>query len=327
MMKTSNAKILSSIAMMLILSVSLGFAEDNSTVFDNSTSTFDNSTDNNITEEDVKVLDIPEGVSLRFLQLERQLTLTIERGDRVVAELQSLGVSDVSEFNLLLDQLEIIRDEAASYTNPANIPDVSNAAVLFVDLKKESISLIAEFRNLVHTLHENKIQRLKNAADSVNETGNYTVRIRNMIRSYNANKVKNALQNMGVDNETLVNEIGNGTLIKNQIKNRIKNTFESLNDSEGLKALVRIQQRITQNEVLISSINQTVRVNSAIRQNERLQERIEKIEEKVSSLRSSINSLRDKVNQGRGSNVTGNIVKMNNGKSDSKSNNGRGSEE
>lgn len=247
-------------------------------------------------EDDLRIMTNSRGVVVRFLQLERQINLKILRGERVVEYLLGLDAeTSVSEFNEILDQLQVLGEEASEYTNPEAIIDVSSIATTYVDLKRESIELVQEFRTALHSLlSEEQQDELELIIESLNETSiePFGQRVRNMIREYNYNRVRNALQNMNASDEGLVDEVSNGNLSKGQIIQRLRNRFNST--QEAVRA-IRLRQELTQDEVLSSAINEIASTNVSARRTQVLERVAQRLENRT-NLRSNASQVVERIN-------------------------------
>ena len=99
-----------------------------------------------VTEDEIEDMDLPAGVQLRILQLERQLLRKILRANVVIGFLQDKG-EDTSELEEIVAELELLKEDASV------IPDDGEEAVKkFVDIKKETKKLVKRFRRLVRDL-------------------------------------------------------------------------------------------------------------------------------------------------------------------------------
>lgn len=293
----------------LLLCLSVVFAQNetagnaNITVAPVSDETNDTSIEEAINENELKPMVSPEGVVYRFLQLERQIEIKILRGGIVIERIQFLNDSvSVEELQAILEELELVKEEVNEYTNESSVTNISEAIIAFVDLKRESLDLVKEFRNKVHEiLDQNEIQTLRTRIRSEvteNSVPGVTQRIKAKLNAFNAQRVRNALQNIGV-NESLIEQVRNGNITKSQVTAWIKNKYKNLNPSVKNQVKVEIRQRLTQNNISVNNAVSIAKVNATVRKVERLQNRIEKLENQTSNLSNAINNIKNRITSKR----------------------------
>lgn len=322
--------------MLVLLASSLAFADDvtnNTSVDLNETIGLNDTVNNTITEtsnvttseldEDLEIMTSHSGTIIRFLQLERQLDVKIERGNLIINRLEELGNYSVSDLQTIIDQLVIIKEEVSVYTSN-NFTDLTQASIDYVDLKNESVNLISEFRTLIRSMvDESLLGELNNLVSSVNETSfqGLGLRIQEMKREYNSNQVRNTLQNMGYTDEELVGQVLNGTLNQGQIMQRLRSVYENLTSDARREAAVNIRQSLSQGNIAVQSINDAVMNNSEQRQLNRLQERADKLADRLNNSLNNVERLQERI-QERISNISS--QRSENSASSGSNSNGRG---
>lgn len=295
--------------MLLLVSASAVFAENETTnetelfndsmplndseLFDNSTLINEDLINDSI--RDSEILSTNPGVILRFSQLYGQLSLRIEQADLVIAEINDSSIAE--QLSSIVEALESLKAEAGYYMDEAKEYDLRQAAIDFVYLKKKSIELVSEFREISHDYFQaGHINALKNKLRLVNESNGVSEKISRMMSAHNALKVRNVVGS--VDNET-INGIMNGSIAKNQINNVIRNMFQNLNESIRNEVIMQVKENLVRNNINASAKNNEALENAEnitqrIRQN--IQNRIDEYKERNpnSSISSSVR------NNGRG---------------------------
>jgi len=228
--------------------------ELNDTVLDNSTLLIDNSTlpDNSTT--DIEILSSNPGIVLRFSQLLRQINIRVEQANVIISQVNDSATAE--RLSLIVLSLESVGNEVNYYTDETKEYDLNQAAVDFVSLKKQSLDLVSEFKEISHNyFKESDIENLRNRIKSVNASDTLTHKISRMINAYNALKVKKMFSNL--DNET-VSGIMNGSIIKDEIKNIVRNKLENMNESEKIKAVLEIKENLVRNNINNSARNNEI---------------------------------------------------------------------
>jgi hypothetical protein len=236
------------VAIIMIACVPAALAVDNVTPM-----TIDNETPESIEEVngDLNSMSIPRGAVVRFMQLERQLDIKIQRAELLVSELVS---DNTSPLLAIISELGLIKDEVSEYTTEESLSGMSvpEISVVFIDLKSDSQELIKEFKTLMHELRsDEEIDELKEDIETINEAKDARLkqRINSKIKDYNAERVRAMLTEMGVENETMIDEVMTGKINKGLIMKRLRNAYSALGENRKVNAALKIVQKATQEKI------------------------------------------------------------------------------
>jgi hypothetical protein len=251
---------------------------------------------------DLDTITIPAGAVVRFLQLERQLGIKIERAEYIISQLDNASTADLET---IVGELTLIKEEVSQYTDESafegmTVPEIG---VLFIDLKNDSMTLIREFKNILHDIvGEQERERLREEVQVMNGSPEgLTAQIRNKLHEYNAERVRRMLQDMSIDNETIIQQVLNGTLNKGQIMNRIRTAYAGLESDKVLRARLKLVEESNKASILRRAAVEQARKNIEERKQARLTERIEKAEAKTNNVWGRVKEkLNQKVNENRG---------------------------
>lgn len=192
------------------------------------------------TQEEVEEMDISAGAELRILQLQRQLLIHILRANLVIDSLKELG-KDTTELEGIVAELGVLKEESAI------IPDNKEEAVQkFVDIKKEARDLIKQFRELVREMStESERANLRTKFSEIRENAELTAlneRIKEARKELHKNKVKNALDFMGVTDEELLAQIESGEIAVNELREKLKGHYASLSEDVKIKTKDKLRK-------------------------------------------------------------------------------------
>lgn len=214
---------------------------------------------------DITTMHIPTGAVLRFVQLERQLSLRILHGEKIIETVISIdNASGVTELEEILDELRIIKEEAHNYTDPANIINLTETAVKFVDLKNESIILVNEFRNVSHELlGDYNLTNLRAEIGKIdnNETKALQNRAKELVKAYNAAMVRNTFRVMNIEAENIANAVMNDNLTRTEIKEQVMNSYKNIGQAVKANTLLKVREQLTQKGVNDTALLERVRTN------------------------------------------------------------------
>jgi len=212
-----NMKKISAILIMLMMLVSissLAVADE-----DDENEAEDNDVDVE-TEKEIEIMNNSLGAEIRLLQLQRALLKNILKGEMAVEVLKGLGFNttenNTAELESILEEMKLLLEEVKAANTSSN-----ESVQIFVLLKNQSKNLTTQFRDALKELLDDVSlreirQRIKEMVS--NELGNYSKRIRNLIRQFNSNQLYRLYGIIGQANSSFVNDYLNGTLPLNETK-------------------------------------------------------------------------------------------------------------
>lgn len=221
--------------------------------------------DANITladEKEVKSILAPYGAEVRLLQLEKSITRNILIGDEVLKVLDNNSDANLTAAENTLNALEMLLEEVKSTTREGD----KNALVqTYVELKKEARTLVAEFRKQTKDLLTgeyrtqimNQVREIdRNSFTKINEA------IKEKVKNFNAEKVKEHLKAMGLENEPIVERIRNGDANFNEAKEYALNKFKDLNVAEKKQIATKMRnesiKRTVEGKEMVNKIKPTL---------------------------------------------------------------------
>src|SRR3989344_7922648 len=252
------------------------------------------------TEHEVEEMDIPPGVQLRILQLQRQLLIHILRANVVIDSLKEMG-KNTSELESIVAELEILKEESKI------IPDNREEAVQkFVDIKKEARDLIKEFREAVRELTtESERSEIKVKFSGIREDEeliSLNEQIREAIKELHKKRVENVLDSLNVEHEELLAKIQSGEIPVEELREKLREHYSTLPEETKIRVRdnlmkARIEMRTDRIRVITESVDGR-RERLEVRFDERADklersghpiasERLRRVSERVDSRRTS----------------------------------------
>lgn len=215
----------------------------------------------NETKNEIRTMFVPEGIRLRFLQLERAMNKNILVGWDLISIIQEFNsTANITELEALIKELNLTLQQLESF-GPEGM-NVSEVVQFYVGIKNDAVSLTNQFRQMARNYLAGypDLQDLKNRllAQDRTEIARITQRIMQERREFNAVSVRRFVNRMGVSSEDLVSSIRDGELSADQVKQRIRSNFASLNVTQK----IRVIQNVTAERIERSS-NVSVRVLEA----------------------------------------------------------------
>lgn len=278
-------------SMALVIFFAPIFAEENDTVLNDSeipvpiliseeveiTNTMINESEvlsDEVIDEDLRIMNIPEGIILRFSQLQDQIDINIQRGEKVIEYLNINHLEiDTTNLSLIIDELKLILDEVNVYTIPENIISIQSASEAFVELKTNTVNLFSDFKTEARSLlNESELIALRNRAI----ISRYMNAVKAKIQSFNKENIRRVSSNLGLNNASL-NELFNGSMTKTQVMNSIRERIQNMNESRMNEVKINVRQVVAQNEALKTQIRAIVNSNLTQRIQQRVEERVENI--------------------------------------------------
>ncbi|MDD2531370.1 MAG: hypothetical protein PHO61_01620 [Candidatus ainarchaeum sp.] len=191
--------------------------------------------DSNITpidEKEAKLILSPLGAEVRMIQLEKSITRNVLSGEVVLNTLKTNHPDyDLIESEKTLNTLEMLLEEVKN----TNTQEDKNVLVqTFVELKKEARTLSTQFKTqtkgFIDSNDRTQIMLKIKEIDS-----NYLTEIKNKaqerIREYNALRVKQHLEALGENEDSLIEDINRGVANLTQTREKLMEKFGELNDA------------------------------------------------------------------------------------------------
>jgi len=219
------------------------------------------------TQKEVKVMDYPLGAEIRLLQLEKSISKNIAKGEAVIEAFETIG-EDTSELQFILNELKTIKEEVQALDSESE-----TAVQDFVDLKKDARDTIKNFRDTANeiksSLDDETLQALRESFREINEDKEFTEikeRIRNKIRQHNTERIRAIF---GENAEQLKEQVQNGELNKEQIRKRVREIISQMTQEEKQGIFNEVREKNLINENTAKNILEKVKENF----NERMTER------------------------------------------------------
>ncbi|MFH1332734.1 MAG: hypothetical protein ABIH53_00665 [archaeon] len=277
-------KIISILLVMLVAlsALPLVLADDNTTV--------DDTTDNDLEDEDeeeteAEIMGTQYGAEVRLLQLEKAITLNIERGREVIAEAE-----DPTELEAILAELEALLTEVQNAD-----PAAEDAVQTFVDLKKDARDLCKQFRDAAKPLiPEEKQEQLREKIRKM-EHKELKEKIKAKIRAFNSHKMQNFYGVLGLE-EDIVEKIINGEITAKEAKEQMKEKLKSMTKEERKEAYQQLKEQRIAAEVAAKAKVAKAKENFLERQQNRIKERLEKAGVNTEKLQERLEAFKE--NQG-----------------------------
>jgi hypothetical protein len=236
------------IVLLLLIAISiipLVIAEDNTTAAQDTHSDVDAET-----QHEIGAIVSPPGAEVRLLQLEKALTANILNGEEVVKYIVAKNASiNVTKANKILDDMALLLDDVkAAPTNGTGEELAQN----FVDLKSEAINLTQQFRQEVKGLiTPSDRQALMGRLNSIKhpELDRLDNAIKDAKHQYNAEQVTALFTSLGIQNETLIQAVKDGTATKSDIKSAIKSALASLTSEQEKEAMLKLKEALSKKAV------------------------------------------------------------------------------
>lgn len=216
------------------------------------------------------------GAEVRILQLRKAIMKNYIIGQEVVNLLKVRG-ENVTELEGILAEISLLKDEVGKLD-----PNSANAVESFVNIKRDARQLSQDFRGIAQSLlTADDKQAIAEALKANEELSNINPEIRNAVQNLNAQRVQNALQRMGAQDDGLVERIRSGNATKMEIINALKNAYNSLSDEGKTQARQRIKELIQTRKELRANISAKIKAEHFDVRMKRALERLNKLPVKV----------------------------------------------
>lgn len=229
------------------------------------------------TQTEVEAIHSNVGANMRLLQLRYEIERRLVNMDRVVNYLDDNG-KDTSELKGVIEELKLLDEELKSYV----VGNLDDAIDKFISVKKDAISLIADFKVKAGVLlsEEDKTSLKSSLGNSEDEELNQLKeQFQQQKREYNAERVRNLLQVMGVEDEALVQQVRNGEVTVAQARQKLKENYDNSDRAkrEQFKTQLKeeIKTRVQSVRASVEDYGKNVVANTA----SRIQARADKLKE------------------------------------------------
>jgi len=225
------------------------------------------------TEEETELISESNfGATVRLLQLEKAVTISVITGTEVINVLKENG-EDVTELEGIIAEIEVLKDEVSKLD-----PSSDSAVDDFVNIKRDIKDLNKQFKKSASPLlSANDKQAIRDAIKDNEELAALNQKIKDALRELNANRVGKALDRMGVEDPELVDKIESGDATPEEVKNGLRNAFGQLDPEEKEAAKQRFKETIRNRKELRKNVAEKVKMEHLEVRKERLEKRLIKI--------------------------------------------------
>lgn len=238
------------------------------------------------TQREVRTMMIPKGANVRLLQLEKRIQRNILFGQEIINEIVAKNQSfDTRNLSSIIEEMKLLKAEVSVIAPEGNYSEMAHQ---FVDLKNDAIELSKEFRDIAKTQF-NSTERgvLKEKIGRGIVLPERTKKIRDAIREYNGERVRNALKNMGVNKPKLVEKMRKGNGTATEVRESLKTILSEMNITKRKEAVLSMVKNISSMSVKASYVIEKTRQQFFQRKETRLQARVLNIRDKKDSILAS----------------------------------------
>ena len=287
---------------LLLLSVGIALAdegtENNATIGETSTAEGLESENETVSEEEVAPFSYPYGAEVRLLQLQKNINGNILAGKDVIDEIKSTNSSaDTSSLEDIIEKLGALSDEIEDIINGLNTTNKTSEELArdFVDIKAEAINLTQEFRRtaapMLKEAQREKIRSRIRERDAQNSAINE--QIAQLRREYNAQFLNLTLKKLGLQNDTLIEEVRNGNASRKEVNDYIREALKNTSPQERIKLLMKINEDRKKRAIYALSIREIVLKNRL----QRMEARRQNLSERLKLARGSIQNQSARIQQ------------------------------
>jgi hypothetical protein len=197
------------------------------------------------TKQQTRIMVHPYGAKIRFLQLQKALSVNILKAETVISVLEQ--DFNTTELKDLLDQMK----ELLAAVEAAD-PEAEDSVQTFVESKQKAIELTQQFRETLHAiLDEATREQLRELIREVtSETiQNLGYNIRECIRSYNAYQIQQVFGFIGTADNALVQAYQNGTLSVYQVKLQLCQMINQMTQEQKYSAFSELREYNIRNRI------------------------------------------------------------------------------
>ena len=223
-------------------------------------------------EKELHAMDSMHGATVRLLQLEKAIARNIAHGKKVI---ELLGNStNTTDLAVIVAEMETLREEVKNAD-----PAAADAVQRFVDLKHDAIDLAKQFRDKARgLLTEEQKKQVKEERNA--EVEEMNSRIKERLRAFNSERMRNLLKASGLEDEALLAQIKSGEVTAKEVLELMKDKIKAM-DKQHRRDLQRsLKESKIKRAVMAKAMAEKARVNAMERKEGRLQERLHKLEQK-----------------------------------------------
>ncbi len=211
------------------------------------------------------------GAKMRVLQLEKSIRRNILHGEAVVEIIEENHADyNLSTLNELLNQLNALVTELEDFDYEQTADEI---ALDFVDIKHRAITLSRDFRTEVSEILTDEDKQAiydKIQSEKEQQLEQQKQRVIAAIREFNAERVQQMLQRMGIENEELVQKVRKGEAKIGDVQRETRQSLRDLTPEQKRKIVEKIRPQAVQ--VIQNKIRANVKQMNE--EQEQVQERI-----------------------------------------------------
>ena len=225
------------------------------------------------TEKEIEKMNYSFGAQIRLLQLEKAITKNLLKGEMAVSVLKGIEYN-TTDLEAILSEMHLVLDEVQ-----AADPEANDSVEIFVDLKNDSRNLTTQFRVTIRALlsdityKEIKAQIRNITSD---ELQNYSKKVRNLIKQFNANQIYRLYGIIGNQSSDFVNEYLNGTINLTQVRIQLSKIVNMKTKEKRRDIFTELKKIKIRNKNFANSGAKGAKTNFTERHLERLRSRLDK---------------------------------------------------
>lgn len=271
------------------------------------------------TEEEIEIMNNSLGAEIRLLQLEKAILKNIVKGERAIEVLKGLGYN-TTELESIIEELKLVLSEVQ-----AADPSANDSVKVFVDLKHDARKLTKEFRDALREMVKGqKYKEIKERIQQMVKEQNQslTKQIRNRIKQFNRNQLHRLYGIIGEPvNNSILEKYQNGNYSLEEAKGQVSKMVNKMMKHKKENIFSELKKQKIKNQINATETYENTTESFNIREQERLQNRLNKAEEKsnqqlMEKIQEKINESKDKGNQSNAGSAKAN--KGGNGRGNSK---------
>ena len=240
------------------------------------------------------VMDKPAGAEMRLMQLESSMERNVIMGQKALETvLEKNPEADKTELKSVVAELETIKEEIEEKLQSGVVQEKNQSELVedFLTFKEEGKNLTNEFRKKMHEyLDEEERQQVREEARqrASEELEEKRENIKKRIREHNAEQVEHVLNNFGVENETLVQQVRAGEINTGQAISQVARKYRGLGEDEKHNAKLQIKSERAQRNANAQRAVEKGNQGLENRMNQRANERLEEVREKLQEVRERV---------------------------------------
>ncbi len=272
----ANKIIATMIGLMMLMLLPMALAQDTNT--DSGTSVIVDTTITPIDEKEARTMLSPFGAEVRMLQLEKSVTRNVLIGNEVLQVLSKNHTdANLTDAENTLNSLEMVLEDIKAAPTEG---DKNVLVQTFIELKKEAKTLSNDFKqetkNIINAQDRQEIMTNIKDLDK-NDLMDINNKIREILKNFNAEKMKEKFNQMGIKNEDMIGRIRNGDMNFKEIRDYALNQFRDLNETEKKQIAATMRNNTIKN--MVQQREMTQKIIKDLRQNmlDKMQNRAENL--------------------------------------------------